>query len=111
MDNAQTVREVHELLKRQQDRQVRAPLAAARAAPRSRAAPHAVRCAQRGVTREHEAILEGVYEARARHFRAYRASFAALTRISRSCHASWSAGRSRTPSCAWPRSLTWTCWP
>jgi hypothetical protein len=34
MDNAQTVREVHELLKRQQDRQARCALAAARDAPR-----------------------------------------------------------------------------
>jgi len=34
MDNAQTVREVHELLKRQQDRQARVALATPCGAPR-----------------------------------------------------------------------------
>ena len=64
LDNAQTLRDVHELLKQQQARQVRFARAAARGTPRSRAS---ARTAQRGVTPEHEAILEGVYEVRAQH--------------------------------------------
>ena len=62
LDNAQTLRDVHELLKQQQARQVRFARAAACAPPRLRAR---ARSAQRGVTPEHEAILEGVYEVRA----------------------------------------------
>jgi hypothetical protein len=44
--------------------------------------PRSRRAAQRGITREHEAILEGVYEARAWRERVLRASLAADTRVS-----------------------------